>query len=63
MKKNQYIQPKTTITCIAFQQHLMAGSNEYQNDAINLNQETMGEGNGSDGASRRSVWDEEDENY
>lgn len=59
MKKNQYIQPKATITCIAFQQHLMAGSNKYEDEAFNLNQETMEEGNGSDGASRRSFWDED----
>ena len=60
MKKNQYIQPQTTIVSIAFQKHLMAGSNEYQNGELNLNPETMGEGNGEDAGSRGGgFWDDD----
>lgn len=59
MKKNQYIKPQTTIVSMAFQQHLMAGSNEYQNDAFDLNPENMEGGDGGDAGSRGGYWDDD----
>lgn len=60
MKKAAYIQPLTTIVSIASQVHLMAGSNEFSEDSIDLNIGTMGSGDGSDASSRGfDLWDDE----
>lgn len=63
MKKNLYIQPQTQIVKLGFLQHLMAGSNRYDetSGAVDLNSQTMEGGDGTDGASRRgSIWEDND---
>ena len=37
----------------------MAGSNEYQNDAFDLNPENMEGGDGGDAGSRGGFWDDD----
>jgi hypothetical protein len=61
MKKNLYIQPQTQIVKLGFQQHLLAGSNQFQGSSVELNSATMEGGDGGDGASRgSSLWSDDD---
>ena len=64
MKKMQYLQPQTEVVLIKTNTHLLdASPNTIKGDAENtiLDTEKMEEGNGGDAASRRSLWDDEDD--
>lgn len=58
--KEVYIQPR--LICVKVQATAMlAASNEYNGSSVNLNGDTMSEGNGSDAAvkvNNYSVWDD-----
>lgn len=64
MKKMQYLQPQTEVVLIKTNTHLLdASPNRIQGDdpkAI-IDTNTLGEGNGEDAASRRSLWDDEED--
>ena len=61
MKKKLYIQPQSVFVGEETIDTLLANSNMIvgNGDSANLNPETMGEGDGSDAASRGSIWDDE----
>ena len=63
MKKMQYIQPQTEVDLMLPDTQLLTASNTIDDNAddVILNPETMEEGDGSNAASRRAVWDDEDE--
>lgn len=63
MKKMQYIQPQTEVDLMLPDTQLLTASNTINGDAddVILNPETMEGGDGSNAASRRAVWDDEDE--
>ena len=59
----QYIQPLTEVDLMLPDTQLLTASNTIDDNAYDviLNPETMEEGDGSNAASRRAVWDDEDE--
>lgn len=59
----QYIQPQTEVDLMLPDTQLLTASNTIDSNAddVILNPETMEEGDGSNAASRRAVWDDEDE--
>ena len=61
MKKMQYIQPQTEVDLMLPDTQLLTASNtiDGNTDNVILNPETMEEGDGSNAASRRAVWDDE----
>lgn len=59
MKKKLYIQPQSVFVGEETIDTLLANSNTIQENNVTLYPETMGEGNGSDAASRGSIWDDE----
>lgn len=64
MKKMQYLQPQTDVVLINTNVQLLSGSpNTIKGDApeANLDPNSMSEGNGGDAASRRSLWDDDDD--
>ena len=63
MKKMQYIPPQTEVDLMLPDTQLLTASNTIDDNAYDviLNPETMEEGDGSNAASRRAVWDDEDE--
>lgn len=63
MKKMQYFQPQTDVVLIqANTQLLNASANKIQGEAESaiIDPEKMEGGDGSDAASRRSIWDDEE---
>lgn len=62
MKRKQYIKPLATYDQMESELSLLAASNKYENESVELNGNTMDDGDGSDAASRgKSLWDDEDE--
>ncbi|UKK48822.1 hypothetical protein L6475_02285 [Prevotella sp. E9-3] len=59
MKKKLYIQPQSVFVGEETIDTLLANSIVGDGNSADLNPETMGEGNGSDAASRGSIWDDE----
>ena len=62
MKKMQYLQPQTKVVLIQNDTQLLEGSPNKivgeANSAI-IDPDNMGDGNGSDAASRHSIWDDD----
>jgi len=62
MKRKQYIKPLATYDQMDSELGLLAASNKYEDESVELNGDTMEGGDGSDAASRgKSLWDDEDE--
>ena len=63
MKKMQYFQPQTKVVLIKTNTLMLGGSNTFDgtNNQIKFNTSSMDEGTGGDAASRRNVWDDEEE--
>lgn len=64
MKKTAYIQPLTYVVTIKTNgQLLQAASNKINEDGSGaiINPETLEGGDGSDAASRRTIWDDEED--
>lgn len=59
MKKKLYIQPQSMFVGEETIDTLLVNSIVGDGNSADLNPETMGEGNGSDAASRGSIWDDE----
>ena len=59
MKKKLYIQPQSVFVGEETIDTLLVNSIVGDGNSADLNPETMGEGNGSDAASRGSIWDDE----
>ena len=59
----QYIQPQTEVDLMLPDTQLLTASNTIDDNAddVILNPETMERGDGSNAASRRAVWYDEDE--
>ena len=63
MKKMQYFQPQTEVVMIQANTQLLEGSpNKIVGDSPSaiIDPDNMGTGDGSDAASRRSIWDDEE---
>lgn len=59
MKKKLYIQPQSMFVGEETIDTLLTGSNTIQENNVTLYPETMEGGDGSDAASRGSIWDDE----
>ena len=57
----QYIHPRTKVVLIKTNTQLLGGSNTLDGNQIKFNTSSMDEGTGGDAASRRNVWDDEEE--
>ena len=62
MKKMQYFQPQTEVVMIKTNAQLLEGSPNKVGDTnqVIIDPEKMEGGDGSDAASRRSIWDDEE---
>lgn len=59
MKKKLYIQPQSMFVGEETVDTLLENSIVGEGNSAELNPENMGEGDGSDAASRGSIWDDE----
>ncbi len=62
MKKMKYIQPQTCLIQLKTM-GMLATSNTFSGDSVTLTPNSMTGGSGSDAASRRDLWDWDDEDY